>query len=483
MICRLRSSILLLLLLISVTSESSALTIAADEILQKVISGEPVMLDGVNISGSLNLSGIEPRIVRRAFVITNSEMGDAYLSGLVFEDAVNLTGTRFGDMSFASAVFSKGAIFDQIRVLGDASFEGAHFKQDASFSGSRFSGAAEMNFTAFDDYGYFADSSFLGGLHISDSSFQGFADFYGARISGDLICLNTEFGDGAGFMSTEFDGDANFGMSSFSGYTSFDGSVFRGDANFALARFDKAVYFGDITFEGDAVFGLTQFEGLANFAGTYFAKDLNLNSARIDAFVLDNTTFGSASRINLKGSEFRRLTAPWPSIKDHILYDGATYLALVKNYQDLEWFEDADDCYYDYRREAQLRKPLGWGKIIDCLAWITCGYGVRPSYPFVWSIVVIAVFGILFHLGKGIRRQPAALNENPERLKEDTPAEGMPASLHESIYFSALVYLYSTSSVDFRPSGIYRYLVILEGVLGWFFLSLFLVSLGRVMIR
>lgn len=480
MICRLRSSILLLLL-ISVTPDSSAITVAADEIMQRVISGDSVILDGVTVSGSLNLSGIEPRIMRREFVITDSEIGDADLSGVVFEGAVNLTGTRFDDLTFESAVFSQGAIFDQIEVSGDASFEGAHFKRDASFSGSRFSGAAEMNFTAFDDYGYFAESAFLGGLRISSSAFQGFADFYGARISGDFICLNTEFSDGAGFMSTEFEKDANFGMSSFAGYTSFEGSVFRGDANFALARFDKAVYFGDITFEGDAIFGLTEFEGLANFAGTHFLGDLNLNSARIDAFVLENTTFGSASRINLKGAEFRRLTAPWSQMKDHLLYDGATYLALVKNYQDLEWFEDADDCYYDYRREAQRRKPFGWGRIIDYLAWITCGYGVRPSYPFVWSIVVMALFGMVFYLGKGIQRQP--VKENPERLKEDSPAEGTPASLHESIYFSALVYLYSTSSVDFRPSGIYRYLVILEGVLGWFFLSLFLVSLGRVMIR
>ncbi|MCQ8902690.1 MAG: pentapeptide repeat-containing protein [Methanothrix sp.] len=482
MILRLRS-LILLFLLISTQSDSSAVTVAADEIRQKVISGEPVMLDGVTVSGCLNLSGIEPRIVRREFVITNSEIGDADLSGLEFKGDVNLTGTRIGDMNFASSVFSQGAFFDLIEVSGDASFEGAQFKRDASFSGAAFSGAAEMNHTVFDDYGYFAGSSFLEGLHISSSSFQGFADFYGARISGDFLCLITKFGDGAGFMNAEFNGDANFGMSSFAGYTSFDGSVFKGDANFALTRFDKAVYLGDMTFEGDAIFGLAQFEGLANFAGTHFMGDLNLNSASIDALILDNTTFGSASRINLKGAEFRRLTAPWSHIKDHILYDGATYLALVKNYQGLEWFEDADDCYYDYRREAQLRKPLGWGKIIDYLAWITCGYGVRPSYPFLWSIVLMALFGMAFYLGKGIRRQPAAREENPEHLKEAAPTEGTPASLHESIYFSALVYLYSTSSVDFRPSGIYRYLVILEGILGWFFLSLFLVSLGRVMIR
>ncbi len=461
---------------------TSAHTISAEEIRWKVISGEPVFLDGVDVAGDLNLSGIEPPVVREPLAIVNSNISGLDLCGLEFRDQVNFTGSRVDEIRAKAAVFEEGAIFDLLDVSGNTDFEGAHFQKDASFFSSNFSGITYMNYTTFEDYGYFADCRFAKGLHISDSTFQGFADFYGARFYDALLCLNTKFIEGAGFVGCEFGGPTYFGMSSFYGYTSFGGSVFRDLANFVLARFDKAVYFGEILFEGDALFGLAHFGALANFAGTSFVKELNLNSASIDAFVLDNATFESSSKIKLKGAEFRRITAPWPLIKGHIVYDGATYLALVKNYQELEWFEDADDCYYDYRREAQQRKPFGWSKIFDYLAWITCGYGVRPSYSFLWSIASIILFGIIFYLG-GIKKQTVRSDANPERLKDSQETELVPISFHDGIYFSALVYLYSTSTMEFKPTGIYRYLVILEGLLGWFFLSLFLVSLGRVMIR
>ncbi|NPV61832.1 MAG: hypothetical protein HPY61_04245 [Methanotrichaceae archaeon] len=37
--------------------------------------------------------------------------------------------------------------------------------------------------------------------------------------------------------------------------------------------------------------------------------------------------------------------------------------------------------------------------------------------------------------------------------------------------------------VDFVPLGRYRYAVIIEGLLGWLLLALFLVSLSNIMIR
>ncbi|NYT01489.1 MAG: hypothetical protein GKC10_01860, partial [Methanosarcinales archaeon] len=49
-------------------------------------------------------------------------------------------------------------------------------------------------------------------------------------------------------------------------------------------------------------------------------------------------------------------------------------------------------------------------------------------------------------------------------------------------YFSAMVFI-AQAPVDFLPRGFYRHLVILEGILGWLLLALFLVTLGNVMIR
>ena len=41
----------------------------------------------------------------------------------------------------------------------------------------------------------------------------------------------------------------------------------------------------------------------------------------------------------------------------------------------------------------------------------------------------------------------------------------------------------SQGPIDFLPVGNNRYHVIVEGIIGWLLLALFLVTLGRVMIR
>jgi len=54
--------------------------------------------------------------------------------------------------------------------------------------------------------------------------------------------------------------------------------------------------------------------------------------------------------------------------------------------------------------------------------------------------------------------------------------------MRNALFFSTMVFL-SQGPIDFLPLGKNRYYVILEGILGWLLLALFLVTLGRVMIR
>jgi len=59
---------------------------------------------------------------------------------------------------------------------------------------------------------------------------------------------------------------------------------------------------------------------------------------------------------------------------------GETYLSLARNDGNPEWFEDADACYYHYRRASQAAKSfairegeirkINWSKLLDGLAWI-----------------------------------------------------------------------------------------------------------------
>ncbi|MDD4653544.1 MAG: hypothetical protein PHQ34_15080 [Methanothrix sp.] len=80
----------------------------------------------------------------------------------------------------------------------------------------------------------------------------------------------------------------------------------------------------------------------------------------------------------------------WPALRHRLAYDGAAYLSLAKDFRNLEWFEDADNCYYNYRRMCQaekrlvcrerMRPTINWSKLLDEIAWISCGYGTRPRH-------------------------------------------------------------------------------------------------------
>jgi hypothetical protein len=63
-------------------------------------------------------------------------------------------------------------------------------------------------------------------------------------------------------------------------------------------------------------------------------------------------------RLNLVGAKFDLLELTWKFIKEYHIdsLDDATNLAFIKNYKNIGWYDDADDCYYDYRFWSQSQK-------------------------------------------------------------------------------------------------------------------------------
>jgi hypothetical protein len=163
-----------------------------------------------------------------------------------------------------------------------------------------------------------------------------------------------------------------------------------------------------------------------------------------------------------------------------MVYNGAAYLALVKNYKSLEWFDEADECYYKYRRIGQDQAPWGWGKISDIISWLSCGYGVRVSYTAFWCLFTILIFGVIFWAGKGMDKFVIEGVELPgdQRLR---PSKRV--SFTDALYFSIAMFTTSQAPVNTYPVGVYRHLAMAEGILGWFFLGLFVVVLSAVLIR
>jgi hypothetical protein len=197
---------------------------------------------------------------------------------------------------------------------------------------------------------------------------------------------------------------------------------------------------------------------------------LTLEDARnIRILRLSNATFENESSISLKGTDYERLYVHWDSIKDALVYNGEVYLTLVKNFRNIEYFEDADDCYYQYRRERQsMRSWLERAKYVDILAWITCGYGVRPGYTLGLGLFVVLASAVYYRKTDAIRR-----------LKGD---EDERAKFWDAFYFSMMTFT-TVGYGDWYPLDRHRKVVMIEGIVGWLTLSLFLVTLANVIIR
>jgi len=413
--------------------------IPSEEILEKIANGESVDYDGITIIGDLDLSNLslrkelkENHLLRRFPIIistiriTNSQIeGALKLERSIFEEDIDFTRTEFKDqVSMAES-----------RLKGYVSFSGSKFAESADFSGCRF-----------DEYADFSGSAFKEDAYFLETIFNEDINFRGSEFCRDVYYGGSIFKKYADFSEISFDRYASFRASQFDGYAYFSESQFSGDASFSATQFNTDASFMESKFEGDASFRGSQFKGylslmrarfqeIADFSKSQFSSDVYLTEVRLSSVKLD-----------------------WCSIKEHIVCDGATYLLLVKIFKEQEQIRDADDCYFEYRNKSRLGKK--WSdssKYLDLIASLTCGYGIRPIRTIYLSIALIMVFGGILWLGNN----------------------GF--SLLDSIYYSALAFVADAKGPGLP--GLYKYLFMMERLIGWLLMALFLVTLSRVMIR
>jgi len=486
--------------------------VQADEILAAIERGEPVDYDGVIVEGDLDLSGMdlptehveiaeedieygglaeELKVVESSIKITNSELqGNANFSNAVFKEPIFLDGTNFnGHADFKGTNFSESAYFSKAKFSSKASFLLSQFSSNAAFWNSQFSSSAEfceVKFTDYADFSYakfenytdFSYAKFENDADFSYAKFEEYADFWGAEFEKDayfweiLFNGDTDFGDAkfsgyAGFNDAKFVGDTGFWRTVFSGYAYFEGDQFSEDAYFGEAWFIRDAYFDDAQFASYADFTDSRFDEIAIMNGATFRSYLSLNGSRIYNIKLLNIILDGESLIYLTDSDFSKLQVQWAEIKDHLAYDPAVYLALIKNFKNLEQMDYADDCYYEYRLENQKRKPLGTSKISDWLQWISYGYGVRPGHTIASSLFIIILFGLLLKWGGGIQRSTYPCQVISQKI-----------STSDVLYFSTLAFV-SQPPYNWGPreGSLWKYVVLVEDILGWIFLTLFVIAL------
>ena len=231
-------------------------------------------------------------------------------------------------------------------------------------------------------------------MSFSRSRFQSYVDFTGTQIGSIAYLGLAQFNGDAYFGDVQFSGDANFQYTHFSGNTFFTQSQFIGNAYFFGSQFiskdvdwvfPRGIANFDLTqFNNYTDFSGAQFSGDADFKGANFAKDLKLNYAGFYNLNLLNVSFKPSALVSLSDGEFMRydssrILVRWDSIKNHLVYNELAYLYLIRNFKSLGFFDDADDCYYEYRWNKMFSQTSFFGSLGDIISWASCGSRFHSS--------------------------------------------------------------------------------------------------------
>lgn len=410
--------------------ESPKKPVPAKIILIQIENGEVVDYEGITVLGDLDLSGLKLPVDEEGYHIISKpiKIKHSIIQGLTkilnihFMGYVDFSGTTFINANFQGAIFEKFAGFEGTVFTGYASFANTRFIDDVSFTNSQFTECVQIRF---DEAIFYKDVYFW--------SRQG---------------KNTIFG-----------GSSHFSHARFNGIAEFSGVIFLNEANFSLCRFyGEYIQLLDSQFRGKVSFIGSIIKGRADFRNNKF--DNVANFSKVSFNIIDFSAAQFKESLYLTGITFSRFVVQWNTIEERLICDDSVFLALITNFKNLGQFDDSDNCYYRYKRQIQNQRGIGLRKVIDLLSYISCGYGVRPFRTLCLSMLLITIFALLFWYGRGI-----------EELQ----------SIKEAFYYSALTFTANSKSINWI--GIYKYIGLIEGFLGWLFMALFLVTLGRTWLR
>jgi Pentapeptide repeats (9 copies) len=408
---------------------------------------------------------------------------DVYFADSAFNNNVDFGYSDFNsDSHFWFSAFNGDAGFGDSKFSGDADFSNSRFNGDADFSDAEFNDDAYFSLTAFNGTANFWSSAFNGLAHIRSSTFNGLANFGASVFSGSSFRSSvfnglanfgaSEFKDNADFEYSVFNGDVDFGYSVFNDNVDFPYSVFNGTTNFNADMFNKGGDFNDVLFRGYTSFNSSQFKGDTLFENAIFQNTLSLTRVRYGYLV--------------------NLYIRWYNI-NHLEYDDAAYLSLLKNFKTLGYFEDYDRCYYDYRKE---RRAQPWPainavqevgrKLLDYPLQYFYGYGTKPIYAVILSVFTVIIFSIFWKfLGLGGPHDvtKTALKPDQEWLNND---------ITSILIFSITVFLSGMRlfvdipplpKIEGRSRSMIKRAFILERLLGMMFFVLFFIAWGTIMVR
>jgi len=537
----------------------------ASDILEKIEKGVLVAEEDCIIMGDLdlgkiraNLSSItvnrrklskvdKPVSIKNSIIKGNVNFNDCYFSNSIGFDGTTFTGTA----NFEKTVFNRSADFEKANFSFDANFMITTFNKLADFRNVNFTGRAQFDYATFNWLAWFSKAHFYDEANLDDVKFYDEVEFNNVFFKSVAAFRWSEFYDKLQFNNATFNEDAQFDKAKFNDkvefrdHTKFNETASFRDATFTMladfedAQFSKKADFTDTEFNGDAKFKSATFNGYVNFTdvtfnkayfeGAKFNKTIDFSNTDFnDEAHFSNATFNDTIKFNLAkfkdrsfflntsfkddvdftGTYIQLMNIEWSQLKGKLVYDDYFYQSLIRNFETLGLFGDADDAYYEYRKIKQSQKEWeDYTKYTDAFSEYICGYGVKPLIPIIWAVIIIGGFSVVYwcievegrwgRLGASIKDRGKRLwrvvflgkwnSGKNKKLKSDSPLKDRLSRLLKFVFLSVSIFTTLGKWTNWKPAEKnekwFHFFAIIEVFLGWIIMVLFVISLTMTWIR
>ncbi|UCE07494.1 MAG: potassium channel family protein [bacterium] len=434
-----------------------------------------------------------------------------------FNDWADFSRTTFkGELDFAETLFKNGADFNEAQFKNLARFEKSTFNQDCYFVEASFHQVADFDSITFVEGADFRNCTFADRIEfrhatIKQGSFVNIQceklvllseiksqelNFQHARFHDLLDFTRANIKDTIKFDSVLFDKQASFDHSLF-GHTSFNQAQFNQNCSFRFVNFNQETTFQRVAFHGEVDFRNAGFDGNVNFYDAKFnyrAYMRNVDFQRLADFRSANFE----EKVDFTDAKFHKsvcfealmaedVVLNWLQIKGKLInHQQKKFEPTMKEYGLLKTlfekqnnYKDMDRAYRMFKRmerkseKLSLTNPLKLLKklfnflILD----LGSGYGTRPFNIALTTVIIILLFGIFYNFFN-------------DQIIIDTQQSSPIKNLLFCIYFSFLSFVtLGAENLYADYSGWLKYVVAAQAFVGFFLMTLFVVTFTRKVIR
>lgn len=447
-------------------------TITAEETIKRLARGEPIFQK--RITGDL-LLGQED--LQNFFEYDNGGGNKATIAGLP------------PPPSFVRRPIEKEIKIEGCIVMGYLNLAGLWLKKKLIIAGTRFCSTVDLQHSIFYKGVFFHGNYLEKKSNFNDTTHLEHSVFFRTTFKGSAEFYNVEFLEGLTLTEIQFDGVCNFSHSNF-----HSTNIIIPCLGFTDVLCKDAAYFGSSKFDGVADFSNSQFLRTAEFTGATF-RFVKFIQTKFDYLGLK---WEQIENHKLLFGEiiFSQSFSPDPVItiekfnKYFLSRDDATLSEKHRQYDILKAIfikqgdhVSADRCFYEWKQVERKQSPLNLNpenwivKLFHYLNWLSCGYGVKPLRTLLFSAIIIFVFAVIYTF---LDPTVNLSFSSPRFLFSGMHSLITQFTQHLQFSFTTFMNFGSEIIISHRAG---HSLFLIERLLGWFTLLLFVTTYTRIMLR